>query len=183
MYTCVCVCACVCVCMYACMYACMHVCVYVCMYRTLQSALSPRSPLFAPLLGAAPQRQAPRLQRRQPRRGTFLPSAPRKRDRRPRSISTTARRQGQQHQQRCPFHWRIQQADFAGAPWLRVLYFLFLRYTTRPQRHMCFDGLFLRTPSRAPYRTPSACANRAAYPDPPPVVPHPESIDAQAAYR
>ena len=42
---------------------------------------------------------------------------------------------------------------------------------------------FLRTPSRAPYRTPSACANRAAYPDPPPVVPHPESIDAQAAYR
>ena len=39
--------------------------------------------------------------------------------------------------------------------------------------------LFLRTPSRAPYRTPSACANRAAYPDPPPVVPHPESIDAQ----
>ncbi len=42
---------------------------------------------------------------------------------------------------------------------------------------------FLRTPSRAPYRTPPACANRAAYPDPPPVVPHPESIDSQAAYR
>ncbi len=44
----------------------------------------------------------------------------------------------------------------------------------------------LRTPSRAPqlsYGTPPACANRAAYPDPPPVVPHPESIDAQAAYR
>ena len=38
--------------------------------------------------------------------------------------------------------------------------------------------LFLRTPSRAPYWTPPACANRAAYPDPPPVVPHPESIDA-----
>ncbi len=42
---------------------------------------------------------------------------------------------------------------------------------------------FLRTPSRVPYGTPSACANRAAYPAPPPVVPHPESIDAQAAYR
>ena len=42
---------------------------------------------------------------------------------------------------------------------------------------------FLRTPSRVPYGTPSACANRAAYPDSPPVVPHPESIDAQAAYR
>ncbi len=42
---------------------------------------------------------------------------------------------------------------------------------------------FLRTPSRAPYRTPSACANRAAYPPPPPVVPDPESIDAQASYR
>ena len=38
-------------------------------------------------------------------------------------------------------------------------------------------------PSRAPYRTPSACANRAAYPEPPPVVPDPESIDAQASYR
>ena len=42
---------------------------------------------------------------------------------------------------------------------------------------------FLRTPSRAPYRTPPACANRAAYPDPPPVVPDPESIDARASYR
>jgi hypothetical protein len=43
--------------------------------------------------------------------------------------------------------------------------------------------LFLRSPSRAPCRTPSACAKRAAYPDPPPVVPDPKSIDAQAAYR
>jgi hypothetical protein len=42
---------------------------------------------------------------------------------------------------------------------------------------------FLRKPSRVPYGTPSACANRAADPAPPPVVPHPESIDAQAAYR
>ena len=41
---------------------------------------------------------------------------------------------------------------------------------------------FSRTPSRAPYRTPSACANRAAYPDPPPVAPDPESIDAQACH-
>jgi hypothetical protein len=31
--------------------------------------------------------------------------------------------------------------------------------------------------------SPVCVANRAAYPDPPPVVPHPESIDAQAAYR
>ena len=30
---------------------------------------------------------------------------------------------------------------------------------------------FLRTLSRAPYRTPLACANRAAYPDPPPRSP------------
>ena len=44
---------------------------------------------------------------------------------------------------------------------------------------MCVGCLFLRTPSRAPYRTPPACANRAAYPDPPPVVPDPESIDSQ----
>ena len=50
-------------------------------------------------------------------------------------------------------------------------------------RCVCFGGLFLRTPSRTPYRTPSACANRAAYPDPPPVVPDPESIDARASYR
>ena len=48
---------------------------------------------------------------------------------------------------------------------------------------VCVGCLFLRTPSRAPYRTPSACANRAAYPDPPPVVPDPESIDARASYR
>ena len=39
---------------------------------------------------------------------------------------------------------------------------------------VCVGCLFLRTPSRAPYRTPPACAKRAAYPDPPPVVPHPE---------
>jgi hypothetical protein len=37
-------------------------------------------------------------------------------------------------------------------------------------------------PSSVPYRTPPACAKRAAYPDPPPVIPLPESIDAQAAY-
>jgi len=47
---------------------------------------------------------------------------------------------------------------------------------------VCVECLFLRTPNRAPYRTPPACAKRATYSDPPPVVPHPESIDAQAAY-
>jgi hypothetical protein len=34
-----------------------------------------------------------------------------------------------------------------------------------------------------PYRTPSACAKRATYPDPPPVILFPESIAAQAAYQ
>ena len=48
---------------------------------------------------------------------------------------------------------------------------------------VCWLFIFLRTPSRAPYRTPPACANRAAYLDPPPVVPDPESIDSQTAYR
>ena len=37
-------------------------------------------------------------------------------------------------------------------------------------------------PSSIPYRTHSACAKRAAYPDPPPVIPVPESDVAQAAY-
>jgi hypothetical protein len=34
----------------------------------------------------------------------------------------------------------------------------------------------------SPVRARSACAKRAAYPDPPPVVSHAESIAAQAAY-
>ena len=38
-------------------------------------------------------------------------------------------------------------------------------------------------PSSVPYRAPSACAKMAAYPDPPPVIPVPESITAQAAYQ
>ncbi len=38
-------------------------------------------------------------------------------------------------------------------------------------------------PSSIPYRTPPACAKMAAYPDPPPVIPVPESIAAQAAYQ
>ena len=38
------------------------------------------------------------------------------------------------------------------------------------------------TETKTKYRTPSACAKRAAYPAPPPVVPDPESIAAQAAY-
>ena len=40
-------------------------------------------------------------------------------------------------------------------------------------------------PSSVPYRaaSESACAKRAANPDPPPVIPVPESIAAQAAYQ
>ena len=38
-------------------------------------------------------------------------------------------------------------------------------------------------PSSIPYRTPSACAKRAAYPDPPPVIPLPDTGVAQAAYK
>ncbi len=51
-----------------------------------------------------------------------------------------------------------------------------------PPPLVCVECLFCRTPSRAPYRTPPACAKRAAYSDPPPVVPDPESNAAQAAY-
>jgi hypothetical protein len=42
-----------------------------------------------------------------------------------------------------------------------------------PFRAVCVECLFLRTPSRAPYRdrTPPACAKRAAYPPPPPRSP------------
>ena len=46
---------------------------------------------------------------------------------------------------------------------------------------MCVGGvdcLFLRSPGQAPYGARSACAKRAAYPDPPPVVPDPESLAA-----
>jgi hypothetical protein len=50
----------------------------------------------------------------------------------------------------------------------------------------CFIGkqkkpiLFKVTePSSIPYRTPSACAKRAAYPDPPPVIPVPDTGVAQ----
>ena len=37
-------------------------------------------------------------------------------------------------------------------------------------------------PSSIPYRTHSACAKRAANPDPPPVIPVPDTEVAQAAY-
>ena len=40
--------------------------------------------------------------------------------------------------------------------------------STDPQCVLSF--YFLRTPSRAPYKTPPACAKRATYSDPPPVV-------------
>ena len=42
--------------------------------------------------------------------------------------------------------------------------------------------LAVTEPSSVPYRTHSACAKRAAYPDPPPVVPVPDTGVAQAAY-
>ena len=48
---------------------------------------------------------------------------------------------------------------------------------------VCVECLFLRSPGRVPYRTSSACAKMAAYPDPPPVVLLPGSIAAQAAYQ
>ena len=38
-------------------------------------------------------------------------------------------------------------------------------------------------PSSIPYRIHSACAKRAAYPDPPPVIPLPDTGVAQAAYK
>ena len=53
----------------------------------------------------------------------------------------------------------------------------------------CFIGkqkkpiLFKVTePSSIPYRTHPACAKMAAYPDPPPVIPVPDTGVAQAAY-
>jgi hypothetical protein len=42
---------------------------------------------------------------------------------------------------------------------------------------VCVGCLFLRTPSRAPYRTPP---NRAAYPDPPPRSPRPSRMPRAA---
>jgi hypothetical protein len=54
---------------------------------------------------------------------------------------------------------------------------------TRPgTRSVCVECLFLGSPSRAPCRTPPACAKRQAHPASPFVVLHPESIAAQAAY-
>ena len=47
---------------------------------------------------------------------------------------------------------------------------------------MCVECLFLRSPGQAPYGTEPSCANMAAYADPPPVVPDPESFAVQAAY-
>ena len=38
-------------------------------------------------------------------------------------------------------------------------------------------------PSSVPYRTPPACAKRVAYPDPPPVIPLPDNVAAQAAHE
>jgi hypothetical protein len=50
---------------------------------------------------------------------------------------------------------------------------------------VCVECLFLRTPIRAPYMTPSACAKRRPTRDPPPRSPPPrihQTIAAQAAY-
>jgi len=48
---------------------------------------------------------------------------------------------------------------------------------------VCVECLFLCSPESLSFRGQSACAKRAAYPDPHPyVVPHPESLAAQAAY-
>ena len=178
-HVCVCVRACVCVCMHVCMHACMCVCMYVCTARC--KVRSRPAHLFS-----RPSSAPPRSARRpgcsggsrvaahscHPRPGSAIGGpalSPPLRAVRASSTKNVAHSIGE-------YNKRTSLEP-------RVLYFLFLRYTTRPPRHMGFDGLFLRTPSRAPYRTPPACANRAAYPDPPPVVPHPESIDAQAAYR
>jgi hypothetical protein len=62
-----------------------------------------------------------------------------------------------------------------------------------PAEHVCVECLIgkqnkptlfkVTEPSSVPYRAPSACAKRAAYLDPPPVILVPESIAAQAAYQ
>jgi hypothetical protein len=47
---------------------------------------------------------------------------------------------------------------------------------------VCVECLILKSPGQASYGAKSACAKRAAYPGPPPVVPLPESLTPQAAY-
>jgi hypothetical protein len=58
------------------------------------------------------------------------------------------------------------------------------RYHIFISERICVECLtlfiFQKMNSRAPYT--SACAKRGAYSDPPPVVPDPKSIAAQAAY-
>jgi hypothetical protein len=52
-----------------------------------------------------------------------------------------------------------------------------------PRRsQVCFECFIFKSPCQAPYGANSACAKRAAYRDPPPVAPHPESLAAQVAY-
>jgi hypothetical protein len=48
---------------------------------------------------------------------------------------------------------------------------------------LVLNGFILRSPGRVPHRTPPACAKRATYPEPPPVIPVPESIAALAAFQ
>ena len=57
--------------------------------------------------------------------------------------------------------------------------------TAGPMIKLCVCWLFIfkvTEPSSIPYRTHSACAKRAAYPDPPPVIPLPESGVAEVTH-
>ena len=87
---------------------------------------------------------------------------------------------------------------------LSLFWIFFCLYLTNKMGHRCKDRILsqlcvcvecligkqnkpilfkVTEPSSIPYRTHSACAKMAAYPDPPPVIPLPESIAAQAAYQ
>ena len=67
------------------------------------------------------------------------------------------------------------------------------KFNTRLSQRECVECLIgkqkkpilfkVTEPSSIPYRTHSAYAKMAANPDPPPVIPLPESIAAQAAYQ
>ena len=68
----------------------------------------------------------------------------------------------------------VSEAELAG---------IRLSCTSTPTS-VCWLFIFKVTePNSIPYRTHPACAKRAAYPDPPPVILLPESIAAQAAYQ
>jgi hypothetical protein len=54
-----------------------------------------------------------------------------------------------------------------------------------PQKKIWATVFILKVTGQAPYGTKSACAKRAAYPETPPAVPHPESLAAhtESLYR